>query len=94
MGLPKPCVFGCGCICSLPYTLSRVCGSVRVRVLSRALLRMCLPLDRLRLDRGLRLAAEQLKKAHGFDFHATDLKDINRLIMKEYLDEFNGKVPA
>ncbi len=42
----------------------------------------------------LRLSVEQLKKAHDFDFNATDLKAINRLIMKEYLDEFNGKVPA
>jgi type I restriction enzyme R subunit len=42
----------------------------------------------------IRLSIEQLNKAHGFDFKATDLKVINRLILKEYLDEFNGKVPA
>ena len=42
----------------------------------------------------LRLSIEQLNKAHGFDFNATDLRAINRLIMKEYLDEFNGSVPA
>jgi hypothetical protein len=42
----------------------------------------------------LRLSIEQLNNAHGFDFTVTDLKAINRLIMKEYLDEFNGKMPA
>jgi hypothetical protein len=42
----------------------------------------------------LRLYIEQLNKDHGFDFTVTDLKAINRLIMKEYLDEFNGTSPA
>jgi hypothetical protein len=42
----------------------------------------------------LRLSIQELKNNHGFDFSVTDLKAINRLIMKEYLDEFNGKMPA
>ncbi|MGJ8641031.1 MAG: type I restriction endonuclease subunit R [Opitutaceae bacterium] len=42
----------------------------------------------------LQLSIEQLNKTHGFDFTVTDLKAINRLIMKEYLDEFNGTSPA
>lgn len=42
----------------------------------------------------LRLSISQLNTAHGFDFDISDLKAINRLIMKEYLDEFNGEVPA
>jgi len=42
----------------------------------------------------LKLAIQELKKQHGFDFSTTELKAINELIMKEYLDEFNGQLPA
>jgi type I restriction enzyme R subunit len=42
----------------------------------------------------LRLSIEQLNTQHGFGFKIDDLKAINRLIMKEYLDEFNGTSPA
>src|SRR5690606_12986197 len=42
----------------------------------------------------LRLLIEQLKTTHKFDLDGDSLKGINRLILKEYLDEFNGKVPA
>jgi type I restriction enzyme R subunit len=42
----------------------------------------------------LRLSIQQLNTAHGFKFAVSDLKAINRLIMKEYFDEFNGTSPA
>jgi type I restriction enzyme R subunit len=42
----------------------------------------------------LRLSIQQLNTAHGFNFAVSDLKAINRLIMKEYFDEFNGTSPA
>ena len=42
----------------------------------------------------LRLSIQQLNTAHGFKFAVSDLRAINRQIMKEYFDEFNGKVPV
>ena len=42
----------------------------------------------------LRLSIQQLNTAHGFNFAVSDLKAINRLIMKEYFDEFKGTSPA
>lgn len=42
----------------------------------------------------LRLAIEQFNKAHGFDFDAANIKAINRMILREYLDESKGRVPA
>ncbi len=42
----------------------------------------------------LRLAITQFNKTHGFGFDAASLKDINKTILKEYLDEASGKVPA
>jgi type I restriction enzyme R subunit len=42
----------------------------------------------------LRLAIQQLNKAHGLDFDTASIKTINKMILKEYLDESNGKVPA
>ncbi len=42
----------------------------------------------------LRLVAQQFSPAHGFTLEAAGLKAINSLLLKEYLDEFNGKIPA
>jgi type I restriction enzyme R subunit len=42
----------------------------------------------------LRLAIQKLNKAHGFDFDHSSIKAINKMILKEYLDESQGKVPA
>lgn len=42
----------------------------------------------------LRLAITQFNKTHDFGFDAASLKDINKTILKEYLDEASGKVPA
>jgi type I restriction enzyme, R subunit len=42
----------------------------------------------------LRLVARQFNQANGFTLDATELKAINGLILREYLDEFHGKIPA
>ena len=42
----------------------------------------------------LRLSIAQLNKAHDFQFPVSELKAINKLIFKEYLDESNGRMPA
>jgi type I restriction enzyme R subunit len=42
----------------------------------------------------LRLAAQQFGPAHGFALDAAKLKALNGLILKEYLDEFHGRIPA
>lgn len=42
----------------------------------------------------LRLVAQQFSPAHGFTLDAASLKAINGLLLKEYLDEFHGEVPA
>ncbi|MCF3651713.1 type I restriction endonuclease subunit R [Synoicihabitans lomoniglobus] len=42
----------------------------------------------------LRLVAQQFNAARGFSLDATSLKALNGLILKEYLDEFHGKIPA
>jgi type I restriction enzyme R subunit len=42
----------------------------------------------------LRLAAMQFSPAQGFSLDADTLKSANNLILKEYLDEFHGIIPA
>ncbi len=43
----------------------------------------------------LRLVVEQFgSPAHGFALDTTSLKALNTLILREYLDEFNGQIPA
>jgi type I restriction enzyme R subunit len=42
----------------------------------------------------LKLAITQFKKNHDFGFDTASLKDINKTILREYLDESSGKVPA
>lgn len=42
----------------------------------------------------LRLVAQQFSPAQGFTLDAAGLKAINSLLLKEYLDEFHGKIPA
>ena len=42
----------------------------------------------------LRLAVAQFNTAHQFGFDATTMKDISKMVFKEYLDESKGKVPA
>ncbi len=42
----------------------------------------------------LKLAVEQFNQAHGFKLDAAGLRSLNDLILKEYLDEFHGKIPA
>lgn len=42
----------------------------------------------------LRLAAQQFGPAQGFVLDADKLKALNGLILKEYLDEFHGRIPA
>lgn len=42
----------------------------------------------------LRLVAKQFTPANGFTLDATGLKALNGLILKEYLDEFHGKISA
>lgn len=42
----------------------------------------------------LRLAITQFNKTHDFGFDAASLKDINKTILKEYLDEASGRVSA
>ena len=42
----------------------------------------------------MRLAIAQLNTAHGFAFDAATMRDISKMVFKEYLDESKGKVPA
>ena len=42
----------------------------------------------------LKLAAEEFNPANGFKLDAADLRSLNDLILKEYLNEFHGKIPA
>ena len=42
----------------------------------------------------LRLAVAQFNTTHHFGFDATTMKDISKMVFKEYLDESKGKVPA
>lgn len=42
----------------------------------------------------LSLAIRQLNKTHGLDFDTASIKTITRMILKEYLDESEGKIPA
>ena len=42
----------------------------------------------------LSIVAKQFGPAQGFSLDATGLKALNGLILKEYLDEFHGKIPA
>ena len=42
----------------------------------------------------LRLIIEQLKNLHQLPLTAESSRFINSLVMKEYLDEFNGQQPA
>ncbi len=42
----------------------------------------------------LRLVIEQFDAAHGFSLDTAALKALNGLILKEYLDEFHGQIPA
>jgi type I restriction enzyme, R subunit len=42
----------------------------------------------------LRLIVEQLKTHHQLPLTADSTRFINSLVMKEYLDEFNGQQPA
>lgn len=42
----------------------------------------------------LRLAIQQFNRAYGFAFDAASIKNINRMILKEYLDESKGRVPT
>ena len=41
-----------------------------------------------------RLIIEQLKQRHDLPLTAENARFINRLVMKEYLDEFHGPQPA
>ncbi len=42
----------------------------------------------------LRLSIEHFKTSNDLEFTTENLKAINKLILKEYLDEFNGRIPA
>jgi type I restriction enzyme R subunit len=42
----------------------------------------------------LRLAVAEFNTVHHFGFDAATMKDISKMVFKEYLDESNGRVPA